>query len=97
MHYRKNADHIIGALWGIVGVLKGSEELNSALHKAYLKKSFWKKLIRAVVELLLGVLLLVDAPAALKHHIFLLGVELLLVGWRILQDTKLLIQAKSGG
>lgn len=76
-------------------MLKGSEELNSALHKAYLKKPFGKKLIRALVELLLGILLLIDAPAALQHHIFLLGVELLLVGWRILQDAKLLKQQKN--
>ena len=32
LYHRKNSDHIIGALWGILGVLKGSEELNSALH-----------------------------------------------------------------
>lgn len=63
--------------------------------KAYLKKPFGKKLIRALVELLLGILLLIDAPAALQHHIFLLGVELLLVGWRILQDAKLLKQQKN--
>ena len=95
LYHRKNSDHIIGALWGILGVLKSSEELNSALHKAYLKKPFGKKLIRALVELLLGILLLIDAPAALQHHIFLLGVELLLVGWRILKDAKLLKQQKN--
>lgn len=58
----------------------------------YLKKPFLKELIRAIVELLLGILLLLDAHASLQHHIFLLGIELLLIAWRILQDAKLLKQ-----
>ena len=43
-------------------------------NKARLKLTISKKV--------LGVLLLADAKAALKYHVFILGIELLMVGWR---------------
>lgn len=92
LHVRNDSEYMIGALWGVLGVIKSSEALNISLHQMYLKKPFLKELLRAVIELLLGILLLLDARSSLQHHIFLLGVELLLVGWSILQDTKLLRQ-----
>lgn len=92
LYHRNESEHIIGALWGILGVMKGSEALHISFHQMYLKKPFLKELIRAIVELLLGILLLLDAHASLQHHIFLLGIELLLIAWRILQDAKLLKQ-----
>lgn len=90
LHQRHESEYIIGALWGVLGIIKGSEALNTALHRMYMKTHYGKEMIRAVAEILLGVLLLVDAKATLKHHVFILGIELLLVGWRILQDAKLL-------
>ena len=72
----------IGALWGVPGIIKGSEALNIALHQVYMKTHFGKEMLRAVIEILLGVLLLVDAKEALKYHVFILGIELLMVGWR---------------
>lgn len=39
-------------------------------------------MLRAVTEILLGVLLLADAKTALKYHVFIFGIELLMVGWR---------------
>lgn len=95
LYHRNDSEYMIGALWGVLGILKSSEALNISLHQMYLKKQFHKELIRAIIELLLGVLLLLDARASLKHHIILLGIELLLVGWRILQDAKLLRQQEN--
>lgn len=92
LYHRKDSVHMIGSLWGILGVIKSSEALNISLHQMSTKQPFYKELIRAVVELILSVLLLLDAHSALHHHIFLLGIELLVVGWRILQDAKLLKQ-----
>jgi len=90
LYHREESVYMIGALWGVLGVIKGSEALNTVLHQAYQKNHFIKELVRAAIELLLGILLLIDAPASIPHHISLLGLELLLVGWRILQDTKML-------
>jgi len=95
LYHRRGSEYIIGALWGVLGVVKGSEALNTALHQAYMKNPFGKELIRAAIELLLGILLLIDAAATLQHHVFLLGIELLLVGWRILQDVNLLRQQET--
>ena len=90
LYHREESAYMIGALWGVLSVVKGSEALNTAFHQVYLKTHFVKELIRAAIELLLGILLLIDAPSSIPHHISLLGIELLLVGWRILQDTKIL-------
>lgn len=90
LYHRHESEYIIGALWGVLGIIKGSEALNTALHQMYMRVRFWKELLRAAIEMLLGVLLLIDAKATLKHHVFILGIEMLLVGWRILQDAKLL-------
>ena len=95
VYLRNDSEYMIGALWGLLGIFKSSEALNISLHKMYLKKPFHKELIRAVIELALGILLLIDAHASLQHHIILLGIELLLVGWRILQDAKLLRQQEN--
>lgn len=82
LYHRHESEYIIGALWGVPGIIKGSEALNIALHQVYMKTHFGKEMLRAVIEILLGVLLLVDAKAALKYHVFILGIELLMVGWR---------------
>lgn len=92
LYHRHEAEYIVGALWGVLGIIKGSEALNTAIHQMYIRVRFGKELLRATIEMILGVLLLIDAKATLKPHVFILGIELMLVGWRIMQDAKLLKQ-----
>ena len=79
VHYR-NADQIIGAIWGVIGLIKGSEALNLSIHQWATGKSFMKMLIQGAVELVLGILLLLDPLSAVEHHLFLLGIELIIRG-----------------
>lgn len=77
VHYR-SADQIIGAVWGMIGLVKGSEVLNLAIHQWATGKAFVRKLLHGGVELALGILLLLDPLHAVEHHLFILGMELIL-------------------
>ena len=86
-HYR-NADSIIGAIWGIIGLTKGTETLNRMICQLTTGQPFVKELIHGGIELLLGILLLLDPLTAVAHHLFLLGIELVAVGLQAVQETK---------
>ena len=88
LFHHANADAVIGSIWGILGLMKGSEALNAALFSLSRKHPFLAKSAQAVIELLLGFLLLIDPASAVRHHVFLLGLELVLVGWQILRELK---------
>lgn len=84
----RNADPIVGAVWGVIGLTKGSEELNLALYQAAQRRPFGGKLLHGGIELLLGVLLLLDPEASVKKHLFLLGIELIAIGIGAVVETK---------
>lgn len=67
--------------------MKGSEALNGALYHASRKEPFVAPSIEAVIELALGFLLLID-PSAVKHHVLLLVLELVAVGWQTLPEAR---------
>lgn len=81
--YRQSDSYIIiGVIWGTLGLIKGSEELNKAICSMSEKSPFIKEMIGAVVELILGLLMLIEPIANLHHHIILLGLELIVTGWK---------------
>ena len=86
--HHADADGMIGSVWGILGLMKGSEALNLSLYCFSQKKPFLAKGLQATVELILGFLLLLDPLSAVRHHIFLLGIELSLVGWQLFRETQ---------
>lgn len=86
-HYR-DADAVIGSIWGFLGLMKGSEAINSALYSLSHKGPFVGEGLQGAVELALGILLLVDPASAVEHHVFLLGLELVAVGWQILREMR---------
>lgn len=83
-----NADFMIGAIWGVLSLVKGSEELNQVLYRRIHKAPYRSKLIHCCVELLLGLILLIDPSASIKHHVFLLGIEIFVVSLQNLQELK---------
>ena len=87
LHHRANADAVIGSIWGVLGLMKGSEALNEALYRLSRKESFAALAIQAVIEVVLGFLLLTDPSSAVRHHVLLLGLELLAVGWQALREA----------
>lgn len=86
-HYR-DADPIIGAVWGVIGLAKGSETLNLAIYQGCKKKPYIRQSIHGLVELVLGILLLIDPDEAVRHHVFILGIELCAVGLQSVIETK---------
>lgn len=85
--HHADADSVISSIWGVLGLMKGSEALNGAFFHASRKESFMALGIQAVIELALGFLLLID-PSAVQHHVLLLGLELVAVGWQTLRESK---------
>ncbi len=87
LYFKSNSYMIIGAIWGTLGLLKGSEVLNKAICAIAEKEHFLKELVEAVVELVLGILLLLEPDGNLHHHIMILGLELIITGWRHIRKT----------
>lgn len=83
-----NADFIIGAIWGVLSLVKGSEKLNQVLYRRIHKAPYRSKLIHCCIELLLGLILLIDPSASIKHHVFLLGIEVFVVSMQNIQELK---------
>lgn len=50
--------------------------------------SFAWKLVHSVIELLLGILLLLDPLTAVEHHLPILGIELIAIGVHSVIETK---------
>ncbi|MGM9662298.1 MAG: hypothetical protein ACI3WR_04300 [Oscillospiraceae bacterium] len=88
LYHRADADGIIGSIWGVLGLVKGAEALNTAMYCCAEKSPFLGKTLQAAVELLLAILLLVQPDTAVRHHVFLLGLELALVGWQLLRESR---------
>ena len=88
LYHHKNADSIIGAIWGVIGLSNGLETINIAICHNFEKKPFIGKIIHGGIELLLGILLLLDPLEAVEHHLFILGIELCAVGIRAVRETK---------
>lgn len=82
----QNADAIIGAIWGVVGLIKGSEDLNETIYSLSHKKPFIVKLIRTGITLFLSIYLLLDPASNVHHHLFILGLELIVSGFEFLFD-----------
>lgn len=88
LYHHHDADSIIGAIWGMIGLAKGSETLNLAIHDCCNRKPYAFKLIHGAVELILGILLLIDPDEAVRHHVFILGIELCAIGIQAVLETK---------
>lgn len=84
--HHADADSVISSIWGVLGLMKGSEALNGALYHISGKEPFVAAGVQAIIELALGFLLLID-PSAVQHHVLLLGLELVAVGWQTLRES----------
>ena len=84
----RNADTLIGSVWGVIGLFKGSEELNTAIYHWLAKEPFTGEAVHAVVELLLAIALLLDPIFAVKNHLFILGLELIWHSINLFRESK---------
>ena len=88
LFHHADADSVIGSIWGMLGLMKGSEALNAALYRFSRKEPCAAPGLLAAIQLFLGVLLLTDPSSAVQHHVLLLGLELVVTGWQSLRESK---------
>lgn len=88
LFHHQNADQIIGAIWGVIGLYKGSEALNTAIFHRCAKLPFIRSFLHGLIDILLGITLLVDPMTAVEHHVFILGIELIVLGVQSVVETK---------
>lgn len=84
--HNDGADSLIGAIWGMLGLYRGSGELNYAISCIFRKKPFYKEMVHSIIELMLAVILLLDPIAKLQTHLIILGLELCLLGVQWIYD-----------
>lgn len=85
---RADADNVIGSIWGFLGLVKGADMLNTAIYQCARHKPFVLKSVHSVVEIVLGILLLAYPYHAVRHHVFILGLELVLLGANRLRESR---------
>lgn len=87
LFHNTNTDTIIGSVWGIIGLYKGAEELNVAIYHQFAKEPFVGEVVHSIVELLLAIMLLIDPLGAGRHHVFILGLELICYSMKLFKES----------
>ena len=75
---QNNAIAFIAIAWGIYGLRKGIIGINIAIFKKQKNKKCIFKLIHAIIETILSLLLLFDPFEKVEEHIILLGFEMII-------------------
>ena len=78
---RQSADYIIGAAWGMLGLVNGAEKLSPVLHSLFHQTHhLFRDLLGLLVSffgITISLLLLTDPSEHLAVHVFILGLELI--------------------
>lgn len=77
---KSEALFIVGMFWGLHGLIKSSNYLNTALYNFCKKEKFAFLLFKAIVEFGLSIVLIFDPFGKIGHHIVILGLELIFDG-----------------
>ena len=76
---RENSIALISIIWGMIGLVKGTKGLNLAIYYKYKKEKYVLELIESMIEIGLSILLILYPYEKITEHIFLLGIQLLLL------------------
>ncbi|MBQ4426106.1 MAG: hypothetical protein II882_10315 [Lachnospiraceae bacterium] len=78
---RHVSDNLIGAIWGILALLLASRNIShslySLIHRHGSVVGHVLHLIQAAISIGISILLLLDPPAHLHFHVYILGLELI--------------------
>lgn len=89
---RDEADNMVGAIWGVLGLLLASRHISHAVHGLIHREGsrFGHSLhvIQSLLSIGISTALLLDPPAHLHFHIYILGLELLDTAIRIALEEK---------
>lgn len=89
---RDEADNMVGAIWGVLGLLLASRHISHALHGLIHKEGSRLgnvlHVIHSLISIGISTALLLDPPAHLHFHIYILGLELIDTAIRIALEEK---------
>ena len=83
----KSADGIIGAIWGILGLLLASRNISHSLYELIHRKGKTAghilHLVHALISISISIALLMDPEEHLHFHVYILGLELMDYAFRV--------------
>lgn len=82
------ADGIIGCVWGVVGFVKASEELNESIFRLSHHEKWIGKLMITCIEFILALSLIFDPMENVRAHTVVLGCESIVLAGKFWSEYK---------
>ena len=79
----QNAISFIAIIWGITGLRKGVKVFNIALYNKVNNKQYIGKLVYAIIETALSILLVFDPFEKVEEHLVILGFEMIIIALKV--------------
>ena len=79
----QNAISFIAIIWGITGLRKGVKGFNIALYNKVNNKQYIGKLVYAIIETALSILLVFDPFEKVEEHLVILGFEMIIIALKV--------------
>ena len=79
----QNAISFIAIIWGITGLRKGVKGFNIALYNKVNNKQYIGKLVYAIIETALSILLVFDPFEKVEEHLVILGFEMIIISLKV--------------
>ncbi len=69
---------MIGVIWGLLGLSKGAKEINTFLYRLANKENFVFPLVMAILEIIFGLVLILEPTEHIAFHVVILGINMVL-------------------
>ena len=79
----QNAISFIAIIWGITGLRNGVKGFNIALYNKVNNKQYIGKLVYAIIETALSILLVFDPFEKVEEHLVILGFEMIIIALKV--------------
>ena len=69
---------LIGVIWGLLGLGKGAKEINTFIFRLLNKENFIFPLVIGILEIIFGLILILEPTEHIAFHVVILGINMLL-------------------
>ncbi|MBQ2771247.1 MAG: DUF308 domain-containing protein [Methanocorpusculum sp.] len=69
---------LLGVIWGLLGLGKGAKEINTFLYRLTNKENFLFPLIMGILEVIFGLILILEPTEHIAFHVIILGINMIL-------------------
>lgn len=73
---------LLGVIWGLLGLGKGAKEINTFLYRFSRKENFLFPLIMGLLEIIFGLILILEPTEHITFHVMILGINMILYSIR---------------